>query len=70
MTYDIGNRAAAVEIIRTTPDTALRVLIGIVAFLHAVTCMVFLYTVYTMYQALAAMQDSMQQWGSLLGGGN
>lgn len=58
----------AVEMWRPTSDVALRALIGVVAVLHAITCLVFLWIVYLGWHAVSELQDTVQQWGSIVGG--
>lgn len=47
----------------TTSQTIAAALIGIVLFTHWIACIVFLYTMYSIYSALDEVQKNLQQFG-------
>lgn len=61
-------RPLAVEIWPTVMGTVIRVLLGVLAVLHAVTCVAVLYALYTAAQMLQALADGFDRFGAGLGG--
>ncbi len=57
------NHPVAVEIWNSTPQMVRNTLIGIVVVTHWVACIVFLYTMFSIYSALEELQKNLQQFG-------
>jgi hypothetical protein len=56
------DKPVAVEVWPSTVGTVIRVLLGVLAVLHATACVVFLYVVWSAYSALSSLQDSLSTW--------
>lgn len=57
------NAPVSVEIWKSIPDTIKATLVGIVLFTHWVSCIVFLVTMYSIYDALQQMQENFDKLG-------